>query len=134
MWFSIDYNSGIPIYIQIKNGIKNEILNRRMKNGENLPSIREFARMLKVNQNTVAKSLKELEREGILVAIPGIGYKLNSNFEKIKNVLLKSLEDKLFQILEEYEKLGVEGAEIEKIIEKYYTREVKNGRRVINRD
>ncbi len=117
MWFEIEYNSKTPIYIQIKSGIKKEIIDRKLKAGEDIPSIREFARMLKVNQNTVAKGLKELEKEGILISIPGIGYKVNTNFKRLKESLLETLNAQLKDIIKKYKKIGSSKEELTKIIE-----------------
>jgi GntR family transcriptional regulator len=117
MWFDIEYHTGIPIYIQIKDGIKKEIIHRRLKSGESLPSIREFAKTLKVNQNTVAKSFKELEKEGILISIPGIGYKINFDSNKLKESLFSSLNPSLKKLLQKYKKLGISKKEISELFE-----------------
>jgi GntR family transcriptional regulator len=120
MWFGIEYNTGIPIYIQIKDGIKKEIVHQRLKNGDSIPSIREFAKILKVNQNTVAKSFKDLEKEGILISIPGIGYKINFDSDKLRESLFKSLSPSLKKILQKYKKLGIEKKEIMELFEKLW--------------
>ncbi len=120
MWFDIEYHTGIPIYVQIKDGIKKEIIHQRLKSGESLPSIREFAKILKVNQNTVAKSFKELEKEGILISIPGIGYKINFDSDKLKESLFASLNPSLKKLLRKYKKLGISKKETRELFEKLW--------------
>ena len=62
----IDLRSSVPIYQQIAEGIRAEIAVGVYRPGEGLPSIRNLAVRLKVNQNTVHKSYGELEAEGLI--------------------------------------------------------------------
>lgn len=64
MKYSFDNNT--PIYIQISNKIRVDILSGKYKHGDKLPSVREFATTLKVNPNTIQKSLLDLENEGLI--------------------------------------------------------------------
>lgn len=64
--FAIDTLSDIPIYTQIRNGIIKEIANGNLKNGDPLPSIRQFARDFDVNPMTVNKSYAILKQEGFI--------------------------------------------------------------------
>lgn len=60
----IQNNSPVPIYEQLIAGIKKMILDRELKAGESLPSIRSLASTLDVAANTVARAYNELERDG----------------------------------------------------------------------
>jgi len=55
-----------PIYIQLMEQIKRQILSGRYHCGDNFPSVRELAAEAAVNPNTMQKALSELEREGVL--------------------------------------------------------------------
>ena len=118
MWFEIEYSSKTPIYIQIKNAIKEEVIKKRLKSGDRIPSIREFARKLKVNQNTVAKALKELEVEKILISTPGIGYRINLDSKKLKERLTESLNVQLKALISKYKKIGIGKDELKSLIDK----------------
>ncbi len=74
MGIRIDKHSGVPVYIQIMNQIKKEIVLGRMKEGDKLPPTRDLARMLGVNINTVLKAYERLQFEGVIQAQHGIGY------------------------------------------------------------
>jgi len=65
----IDLGSFIPIYEQIKAGFRRNVGLGVLKPGDDLPSIRELAETLLVNPNTVARSYRELEMEGLIVAL-----------------------------------------------------------------
>ena len=59
MGYKFDYN--IPIYIQIVDIIKLDIISGKLKPGDKLPSVRVYANNLKVNPNTMQKAMNELE-------------------------------------------------------------------------
>ena len=55
------FDNNIPIYIQLVEELKKDIISGRILPGERLPSVREFAIEMKVNPNTMQKALQELE-------------------------------------------------------------------------
>ncbi|OQY10845.1 MAG: GntR family transcriptional regulator [Marinitoga sp. 4572_148] len=115
MWFSIDFHSHIPVYEQIKSKIKHKIMIDEIQEGEFIPSIRNLAKTLGVNLNTVARAYRELEQDGIIKSIRGKGYIvvgiqkddfLNKHLEEFKKqiILLKDFNlDKniLFNIIDD---------------------------------
>jgi GntR family transcriptional regulator len=66
-------SSGIPIYLQIEQQIKQAIASGVLRTGEELPSTRRTAAELRINPNTVARAYTELEREGVIRTVPGGG-------------------------------------------------------------
>jgi len=73
MRLNIDPDSGVPVYLQIAHGIKRSVAMGSLREGEQVPSVREVAEALTVNPNTVAKAYRMLERDGIVVTRKGIG-------------------------------------------------------------
>jgi len=73
MRLEIAFESSVPVYIQIVEQIKRLIAGRRLRAGEQLPTVRELAKDLAVNPSTVAKAYVELEREGVIVTRRGGG-------------------------------------------------------------
>lgn len=71
--FELDPKSGIPVYIQLKEGLKLLILQGIYPPGERLPTVRQMAIELRINSNTVARSYSELERDGIISTQQGRG-------------------------------------------------------------
>ncbi|WP_372370333.1 GntR family transcriptional regulator [Candidatus Uabimicrobium sp. HlEnr_7] len=73
MFIQIQPESSIPIYKQIMDHIEHAIASNRLKENEKLPSVRELAKQLIVNPNTVAKAYRELERNNVVRSHKGKG-------------------------------------------------------------
>jgi len=87
----IDRRSVIPVQKQIALQVKKEIILGRLKEGDKLPPVRELARRLGVNVNTVLKALDELVNERVLDVQHGKGYFV-SRSEILPKELLEELE------------------------------------------
>lgn len=87
------FDKSIPIYIQISEYIKSNIINGKFKPGEKLPSTRKLADELKVNINTVHRAYYELKLTGIIyVERKGLGYFVKSNNDTINKLKNENLE------------------------------------------
>lgn len=62
-----------PIYLQIMERIKKDIVSEKLMPGQQVPAVRDLALQFKVNPNTVQRALSELEREGLLHSHRTIG-------------------------------------------------------------
>jgi GntR family transcriptional regulator len=71
--FEIDLKSRKSIYEQVMDNLKEQILAGVIKPDEKLPSVRELSKVLTVNPNTVQKSFRELERQGYIYTVTGVG-------------------------------------------------------------
>ncbi len=71
--FIISIKPGLPIYEQIIYAAKKAVVSGQLKPGDPFPSVREISRELKVNPNTVQKSINQLVRDNMLEIRPGIG-------------------------------------------------------------
>ena len=69
----ISTSSGVPVYLQIEQQIKQSIASGLLCSGDPLPSTRRTAADLRINPNTVARAFQNLEREGIIRTVPGGG-------------------------------------------------------------
>jgi GntR family transcriptional regulator len=69
----ISTSSGIPVYLQIEQQIKQSIASGLLCSGDPLPSTRRAAAELRINPNTVARAFQNLEREGVIRTVPGGG-------------------------------------------------------------
>ncbi len=96
----ISNSNGIPIYEQIKNQLKNKILNNELKEGELLPSIRSLARDLKCSVITTKNAYEELEKEGFVITVPAKGiYVATINKDLVKERQLTKIEELLKEVL-----------------------------------
>ena len=73
MFIQIQPDSSIPIYKQIMDYIEHAIASQRLKENEKLPSVRELAKQLMINPNTVAKAYRELESNNVVKSKKGKG-------------------------------------------------------------
>ena len=69
----LNYRDARPIYSQITDGVREQILAGVLQNGDRLPSVRELATQLAINPNTIQRSYRELEMQGWIATIPGKG-------------------------------------------------------------
>jgi len=73
MDLQINLKSRVPVHVQLEEQIKHLILTRRFEVGSRLPSIRAMAGFLRINRNTVARVISDLEREGFVESRRGSG-------------------------------------------------------------
>ena len=69
----LDYRDVRPIYIQLVDGFRNQILSGVLQPGEKLPSVRELAMQLSINPNTIQRAYRQLEAAGWIATVPGKG-------------------------------------------------------------
>ena len=74
MQLIIDEKSGVPIYDQIYQAIRQQILDGTIPEGEMLPSIRNLAKDLRISVITTKRAYEELEKEGCIYPVPGKGF------------------------------------------------------------
>lgn len=88
--------SAIPLYEQIKNEIKENILKNKVSEGQQLPSVRTLSKDLKVSILTVKKAYDELEEEGFVESRQGLGtFVAGKDSEVKREELQKKLEEHL---------------------------------------
>jgi GntR family transcriptional regulator len=121
--FSIDNSSPTPAYLQVKQAILVDIMSGRLVDGDRLPSIRELAKILKLNPNTVAKAYYNLEDEGILQGKRGSGYLVKCQKSKLNNLKLGILEDEFKAFLEKAFSIGFNKTDIEALMRRLLNNE-----------
>ncbi len=88
--------SGMPIYEQIKNQIKEAIFDGKLAEGDVLPSIRQLAKDLKISVITTTRAYKDLQEEGFVATVQGKGcYVLAQNKEMARENALVKIEEGL---------------------------------------
>ena len=73
MDIQVDYDSGVPIYVQIMDRIKHLVATATLKPGDQLPTIRQLSVDLRVDPNTVVHAYRELDHEGVISTQQGRG-------------------------------------------------------------
>ncbi len=71
--FSLNTSSGVPIYRQLTDQIKQAIRLNLLERGEQLPSVRHLAKQLEINPMTISKAYAQLEYDAVLIRKRGVG-------------------------------------------------------------
>lgn len=97
----ISNNSSVPIYEQIKNMIKDQILSGELESDSPLPSIRMLAKDIRISVMTIKKAYDELEEEGFIVTRQGKGsFVAPTNLEFLKEQKQKEIEEYINKIVD----------------------------------
>lgn len=111
-------NSGVPIYQQIADSFKTDILAGRYEQGEFLPSIRGLAKDLKISVITTMKAYEQLADEGLITAAQGKGFYVNAqDSEMIKEQHLSKVEESLTDAIAAAEIAGISNDELKGMLE-----------------
>jgi len=121
--FNIDFSSPIAIYQQVILGLKLEILAGRLRHSDRLPPIRELAKILKLNPNTVAKAYYTLENEGFIKSKRGSGSWVNTKNIKLDSLRTGMIEAEFKAFLEKAISLGAAKGNIKNLIKRYLDNE-----------
>jgi len=81
---SIDARDKTPIYAQLERGLRAAVATGRLKQGDQLPTVRQLAVELQVNANTVARVYADLERAGVLETRRGVGSFVSASADKAR--------------------------------------------------
>jgi GntR family transcriptional regulator len=73
MQINIDFRSSTPIYVQIMEQIRQMVASQELKQGDQLPTVRQLATELRVNFNTVARAYRMLDEAGLISTQHGRG-------------------------------------------------------------
>ena len=107
-------NSGVPIYQQIAEQLKTDILAGKLKEGDYLPSIRGLAKDLKISVITTMKAYELLEAEGLVTAAQGKGFYVNAqDNEMLKEQHLRRVEEALQEAIHAAEIAGMTDEELQ---------------------
>ena len=113
----ITNSSSDPIYEQIKNEIKHQIITGDLGDGEALPSIRKLAMDLQISVITTKRAYDDLEKEGLISSVAGKGTFISAkNKELLREKKLQLIESKLAEAVEAAKMLGVKPKELERIL------------------
>ncbi len=118
MTILIDNKSGQPIYEQITEQIREQILAGTLGADEALPSIRSLAKDLRISVITTKRAYEELEQEGFLYTVAGKGcFVAEKNTELLREEDLRRIEEHLSEIRRLAARCGLTRAELREMLE-----------------
>jgi GntR family transcriptional regulator len=114
----INNTSMVPIYEQIMEQIKAQIISGELKENDILPSVRTMAKELKISALTVKKAYDNLEAEGMTVTVHGKGtYVAASNTQLMEEARRKEVEADLEAAIQKGRRCGMKEEEIRSLFE-----------------
>jgi len=114
----LDFNNNIPIYLQVIERIKQDIVSGKLKPGDKMPSSREYSNELGINFNTVARVYKELEMEEIVFTKRGLGTFITESDKQIESLRYTMAKNQITAFIEGMKQLGYTKEDMIKFIEK----------------
>lgn len=108
-----------PIYAQIAQHVKMQIISQEIKSGEQLPTVRELAEIAEVNPNTMQRAFSELEREGMVYSQRTSGRFVTDDTELIAQKRKEVAELELRNFVDNMAKIGFDTQDIPSILETY---------------
>jgi GntR family transcriptional regulator len=119
MFVDIEFSDGLAIYEQIVRQVKFAVAGGALKPGELVPSVRELARELTVNPNTVARAYRELQTDRVLDPVRGTGLEVAAGAtERCRSERLKLIRARLRQVLAEAKRSRIDADELRALVEK----------------
>jgi GntR family transcriptional regulator len=130
MLVEIDTHSGVPIFRQMQDQIRRQIVGGQMESGEQLPTVRELSARLRVNPMTVSKVYGLLEMEGLVERRRGIGlFVASGNARKIAAVRSEFLDEALSNVALLAVQLSIPEAEVMRSLERVFSELNRNRQR-----
>jgi len=114
----VDPRSAEPLFEQVVFAVKSAVARGTAKTGERLPSVRELARELAINPNTVVRAYEALERDGVVVRRQGAGVFLTGSGSDLAAAeRKKQLHDLLRRAVTEAFHLGFTAEDVQKVLQ-----------------
>lgn len=115
----VNFKSGVPVYLQIVQQVKDAAASGNLRPGDALPSVRALAEELRINRNTAARAYTELEAEGVIETRQGSGCFLKANGASPlrKTVRSERLAAELDAVIVQAHHLQISDAELKALLE-----------------
>ena len=115
--FDIDLQSRTPIYEQLYKRVVELTVKKQLRPNDKLPSVRELAKELGVNPNTVSKAFQNLERDGIIYSLAGRGSFIS---DKNGDIIKQNAADSFKTAAKEAMTAGLSSDEMTEIVNKVF--------------
>lgn len=116
------FDNDRPIYVQLVEKLKAQIVSGELKQGERIPSVRELALTARVNPNTMQKALSELESEELIFTERTNGKFVTSNKDVIDKVKDELAREKVEKYLLDMKNIGLNYDEAIKCLQEFILR------------
>ena len=117
MHIILNHSSMVPIYEQLMEQIKSDIIQSELKEGEALPSVRTLAGELRISALTVKKAYDKLEEEGFVTTVHGKGTYVSASDKQLAlEARQKAIEDEFDKVIDRALSMGMKKEEISEVV------------------
>lgn len=117
MFLHVETDNGLAVYDQIVRQVKFAVADGAIAAGELIPSVRELARELAINPNTVARAYRQLQDEGVVESVRGTGLAVAADARRLcRDQRRQLLGERLGQALGEALQAGLDVAEVQQLV------------------
>ena len=117
MHIILNHSSMVPIYEQLMEQIKSDIIQSELKEGEELPSVRTLAGELRISALTVKKAYDKLEEEGFVTTVHGKGTYVSASDKQLAlEARQKAIEDDFDKVIDRALSMGMKKKEISEVV------------------
>lgn len=117
MFLHVETDNGLAVYDQIVRQVKFAVADGALSVGELIPSVRELARELAINPNTVARAYRQLQDESIVEPVRGTGLAVAADARRLcRDERRRLLSDRLSNALAEAIQAGLDAAEVQQMV------------------
>jgi len=118
MFFRIDPSDDLAIYDQVVRQVKFAVAGEVVRVGELVPSVRELARELAINPNTVARAYRQLQADGVLEPVRGTGLAVAAGaHERCRTERVMLIRDRLRQVLFEARQSRLDAGQLRSLVD-----------------
>ena len=118
----MEFDRNLPVYWQIIEIVKLRIIRKEYLPGSMVPSVRALAEEFCVTGNTLQRSYLELVREGFLIPVRGIGFKVTDDKRKLNKLRDNALNERLEKLHDDCKKMGISDQDLCNIFDQYMNR------------
>lgn len=119
----MEFDNKLPIYLQIINEIKRNIIIGELELGSKLPSVREMSVKYKVNPNTIQRVYSEMEREQITYTKRGKGTFITEDEDNIKRIREEISEEIIIAYITGMRNIGLSNEQMIYVLNEWFERE-----------
>ncbi len=126
MFFQIDFDNRLAIYDQVVRQVKFAVAGNVLREGELVPSVRELARELTINPNTVARAYRQLQDDGVLVSVRGTGLAVAAGAAKqCRETRVELIRAQLKQVFAEARQSQIDPRKFRALVEQQLAKQSK---------
>ncbi len=118
--FQLNLKNGKPIYEQIVDKFKELIINGIVKPDDKIPSVRDLAKQLTINPNTIQKAYRELEYQGYIYSVQGLGSFISRPDQILDGNKVEHLKKQIHNNIYELLYMGIKPEEMEGYIKNIF--------------